>query len=108
MRTASMMAVLTIWLGACGEAVAQAGSIPPTGTKQGWERQHLGDADDDAGGQGVEPFPQGWQCLRNDGALGFNKADRANGGGWLIVDGQLLHLVNGNTKRLGPVSLSTE
>lgn len=43
MRIASVMVVLTIWLGACGEAVAEAGSVPPAGTKQGWERQHLGD-----------------------------------------------------------------
>ncbi|AIL06806.1 MULTISPECIES: hypothetical protein [Stenotrophomonas] len=193
MRIASVMVVLTIWLGACGEALAQAGSIPPAGTKQGWERQHLGDHVSEPGealpdflrrtgrvlhdytrqsgneacgaiasdgqrfslrlytdgvphgcvirtsevmegsaftGETIHSHP--WQkvltmtpaarawshfykdgnagapTLRNDGAVGFSKADRANGDGWLIAGGQLLHLVNGKTERLGPVALSTE
>lgn len=41
--------------------------------------------------------------LRNDGASGFSKADRANGDGWLVAGGQLLHLAHGKTERLGPI-----
>lgn len=41
--------------------------------------------------------------LRNDGSAGFSKADRANGDGWLVAGGQLLHLSHGRTERLGPV-----
>ncbi len=171
-----------------GSAWAQSGLIPPTGIKQGWERQHLGDYSSEPGealpdflrrtGRVLHDFtrqsgneacgaiasdgqrfsfrlytdgvPHGcairtsevldgfaftgetihshpWQklltmtpsarawsqfyrdgnagapTLRNDGATGFSKADRANGDGWLIAGGQLLHLVNGKTERIGEV-----
>ncbi|MEW2930190.1 hypothetical protein [Stenotrophomonas maltophilia] len=46
----------------------------------------------------------GAPTLRNDGATGFSKADRANGDGWLVAGGQLLHLVNGKTERHGSVT----
>lgn len=176
-----------------GPASAQGGSIPPTGIKQGWERQHLGDYSSEPGealadflirsGRALHDFtrqsgneacgaiasdgqrfsfrlytdgvPHGcairtsdvlegfvftgetihshpWQrlltmtpaarawsqfyrdgnagapTLRNDGAAGFSKADRANGNGWLVAGGTLLQLINGKTERHGPVSLSTE
>ncbi|WP_372381383.1 hypothetical protein [Xanthomonas sp. NCPPB 1754] len=39
--------------------------------------------------------------LRNDGASGFSKADRANGDGWLVAGGSLLHIVNGKSERVG-------
>lgn len=172
-----------------GPAWAHGGSIPPTGIKQGWERQHLADYVSEPGealpdflrrtGRVLHDFtrqsgheacgaiasdgqrfslrlytdgvPHGcairtsevlegfaftgetihshpWQkvltmtpaarawshfdkdgnagapTLRNDGATGFSKADRANGDGWLAAGGALLHLVNGKTERHGPVS----
>lgn len=46
----------------------------------------------------------GATTLRNDGSSGFSKADRANGDGWLVAGGQLLHLVDGKTYRHGQVN----
>lgn len=43
---------------------------------------------------------EGAPTLRNDGAGGFSKADRKNGG-WLVASRQLLYLNNGKTERLG-------
>ncbi|WP_241898440.1 hypothetical protein [Stenotrophomonas maltophilia] len=182
-----LFAVAALVVGA--PAWAQGGSIPPTGIKQVWERQHLGDYSSEPGealpdflrrtGRALHDFtrqsgneacgaiasdgqrfsfrlytdgvPHGcaiqtsavldgfaftgetihshpWQkvltmtrtarawsqfyrdghagapTLRNDGATGFSKADRANGDGWLVAGGQLLHLVNGKTQRHGSVS----
>lgn len=46
---------------------------------------------------------EGALTLRNDGASGFSKVDRANGDGWLVAGGQLLHFSHGKTERLGPI-----
>ncbi|CAH0064126.1 hypothetical protein [Stenotrophomonas geniculata] len=83
MRIASVMVVLTIWLGACGEAVAKADSIPPTGTKQGWERQHLGDHVSEPG----EALPD---FLRRTGAAlrDFTRRTGHEACGALARDGQ--------------------
>lgn len=37
--------------------------------------------------------------IRNEGANGFSKADKANGDGWLVAGGALLHRVNGKNTR---------
>lgn len=41
--------------------------------------------------------------LRNDGSSGFSKADRVNGDGWLVAGGNLLHLSNGKTQKIGSI-----
>lgn len=56
-----------------------------------WSKQH---------GDGNEGAP----TLRNDGAGGFSRADRASGAGWLVAKGELMHQAGGKTTRHGTVT----